>query len=253
MAEGNPPEPFLEAEFEEATKVVRGRLAATAGQEDLLYFYARFKQAKEGSCSTPKPSFYQLAEKAKWSAWSGLGNMGRTEAMHQYVERVGEVLPGWREEVVREPTEGWVTVSSPVKAEEASALTLWDLVKEGSLPQLAAVLDTLQTQVSGELGERVELGLLKDPQGLTLLHWAADRGQVEMARLLLERDDKLLDLQDSEGQTALHYAASCGHLDMVRLLLSSGADREVADEEGATACNQETEEAVRRLFHEKSN
>ena len=37
----NPPEPFLEVEFEEATKFVRGKLANTAGSEDLLYLYAR--------------------------------------------------------------------------------------------------------------------------------------------------------------------------------------------------------------------
>ena len=41
MAAHNPPEPFLEAEFEEATKYVRGKLAANGKQEDLLYLYAR--------------------------------------------------------------------------------------------------------------------------------------------------------------------------------------------------------------------
>ena len=41
MAASNPPEPFLEVEFEEATKYVRGKVAATGSQEDLLYLYAR--------------------------------------------------------------------------------------------------------------------------------------------------------------------------------------------------------------------
>jgi acyl-CoA-binding protein len=149
---GMPPEPFTEVEFEEATKMVRGNLAATAASEDLLYLYARFKQAKEGPCQAPKPSFYQLTEKSKWSAWSELGALGRAEAMGQYVERVTLLRPGWREEVAREPTEGWVAVSSPVRAEEPAELTVWDLVKEGTLAQLTAVLDSLGSQVQGREG-----------------------------------------------------------------------------------------------------
>ena len=73
-------------------------------------------------------------------------------------------------------------------------MTLWDLVKEGSLEQLRVVLDSLQDQVSwsdlallkllnsmqvdAQLSEQVELVRLVDDDGLTLLHWAADRGQV---------------------------------------------------------------------------
>ena len=73
-------------------------------------------------------------------------------------------------------------------------MTLWDLVKEGSLEQLRVVLDSLQDQVSwsdlalvkllnsmqvdAQLSEQVELVRLVDSDGLTLLHWAADRGQV---------------------------------------------------------------------------
>ena len=118
MAASNPPEPFLEVEFEEATKYVRAKVAATGSQEDLLYLYARcgsfcdndaisrqnrdcrndafslqnrdcrFKQAKEGECMVAKPSFYQLTEKSKWNAWKELAGMGRAEAMNQYVEKV---------------------------------------------------------------------------------------------------------------------------------------------------------------------
>ena len=75
-------------------------------------------------------------------------------------------------------------------------MTLWDLVKEGSLEQLRVVLDSLQDQVSwsdvalvkllnsmqvdAQLSEQVELVRLVDSDGLTLLHWAADRGQVSI-------------------------------------------------------------------------
>ena len=66
----------LEIDFEQATKYVRG-LAGSAQQEDLLYFYARFKQVTVGQCNVPKPSFYQLKEKSKWNAWNDLGDKSR--------------------------------------------------------------------------------------------------------------------------------------------------------------------------------
>ena len=33
--------------------------------------------------------------------------------------KVGELQPSWRDEVVVEPTEGWVSVSSPVREKES--------------------------------------------------------------------------------------------------------------------------------------
>ena len=79
--------------------------------------------------------------------------------------KVGELQPSWRDEVVVEPTEGWVSVSSPVREKESEEVkqiklhhfspaagflqvTLWDLVKEGSMEQLTVVLDSLKDQVS---------------------------------------------------------------------------------------------------------
>ena len=66
----------LEMDFERATKYLRG-LVGSAQQEDLLYFYARFKQVTLGRCNVPKPSFYQLKEKSKWNAWNDLGDKSR--------------------------------------------------------------------------------------------------------------------------------------------------------------------------------
>ena len=126
---------------------------------------------------------------------------------------------------------------------------------------------SISFQVGAQLAEQVELFRLVDSEGLTLLHWAADRGQVlkfgpqynnilmefvflqvEMAVLLLDRDPLLLDAVDGEGQTALHYAASCAHADLVTLLLERGADRTLEDGDGLTPCNSDTEPHIKKLF-----
>ena len=67
MAACNPPEPFLEVEFEEATKYVRGKVAATGSQEDLLYLYARYDASKISfKTETIAGSSKQRRENAQW-------------------------------------------------------------------------------------------------------------------------------------------------------------------------------------------
>lgn len=212
--------------FEAACRHVRG-LAAAGGQakEDLLYFYARYKQAQEGPCKTAKPAFYQLTERSKWQAWADLGTMDRELAVQQYLDRLDRIDPEWRVKDTKEPTSGWVSVSCP-KAVEEDILpdrekTLFDWTKEGRLDKLQVLLD------SGNVG-------VTDPDGLTLLHWAADRGLREVAQLILQIGPSLVNIQDVEGQTALHYACNCGHIALVKLLLESGADASILDTDGNT-------------------
>jgi len=230
----------LELDFDAATKFVRG-LAATLKQEDLLYFYARFKQATIGKCCAPKPSFYQITEKSKWNAWNDLGDMGRTEAQLQYIQRLNELDPEWQEKDSREPTEGWNVVSSHLREPDLppGEETVWDHVKEGRIK----ALDSLSSPLTE----------LKDPDGLTLLHWAVDRGHTDVAKFLLCKDIGLLNMQDGDGQTALHYAASCGHLELVSLLLEVGADPNIEDCDGVKACNDEVEGAIKELFRLKKD
>ena len=41
-------------------------------------------------------------------------------------------------------------------------------------------------------------------QGMCLLHWACDRGHIDVLQLLLDNEAKI-NATDAEGQTALHY------------------------------------------------
>lgn len=57
----------------------------------MLKFYGYFKQATEGPNTTAKPAFWDIVRKAKWDAWTKLGNMDRVTAMHYYVEEFKKV------------------------------------------------------------------------------------------------------------------------------------------------------------------
>jgi uncharacterized protein len=56
-----------------------------------------------------------------------------------------------------------------------------------------------------------------DKDGNTALHFAADRGYIEIVKLLLSRG-ALLNLVDTEGNTPLMLATLCEHNDVINIL-----------------------------------
>ena len=56
-----------------------------------LRLYGFFKQATEGPCTQPAPSFWDVIGKAKWGAWKNLADMPAEEAMTAYVEEIKKV------------------------------------------------------------------------------------------------------------------------------------------------------------------
>src|SRR5687767_13975433 len=72
--------------------------------------------------------------------------------------------------------------------------------------------------------------------GMTALHWAAQRGNAELARLLLDSGASLTAGTRIGHYTPLHVAARAGHADVVRVLLDKGADATArTTNSGATA------------------
>ncbi|KAJ3019249.1 hypothetical protein HKX48_002262 [Thoreauomyces humboldtii] len=70
-----------------------------------------------------------------------------------------------------------------------------------------------------------------DAQGMSLLHWAADRGHAELTQKLLERGSNV-NARDDEGQTALHLGVVVENEEIVRMLVGAGADLTLKDELG---------------------
>ena len=68
----------------------------------------------------------------------------------------------------------------------------------------------------------------------TALMMAAEGGQTEIARLLIDKGAKL-DLDNGTGQTALMMAAERGQTEIARLLIDKGAKLDLADKDGNTA------------------
>ncbi|XP_072749024.1 acyl-CoA-binding domain-containing protein 5-B [Anoplolepis gracilipes] len=84
-----------EEKFNAAVNVIRNLPKNGAYQpshEIMLRFYSYYKQATEGPCQQSKPAFWEVVKKAKWDAWSRLGNMSRLEAMNNYVQELTRIV-----------------------------------------------------------------------------------------------------------------------------------------------------------------
>ncbi|XP_031721179.1 acyl-CoA-binding domain-containing protein 5-like isoform X3 [Anarrhichthys ocellatus] len=86
----------LGAKFVAAVKVIRSLPEEGPFQPSddmMLMFYSYYKQATSGPCNIPRPNgFWDTSGKAKWDAWSSLGNMTKEEAMRNYVEDIQLIL-----------------------------------------------------------------------------------------------------------------------------------------------------------------
>ena len=97
--------------------------------------------------------------------------------------------------------------------------------KHGDCDALATLLDADARLVDA-----------RDGDGSTPLHCACWKGNLEAARLLLDRgaDPGAINTNDHWGTTPLHAAAHANHKEIARLLLERGADVAARDGKAAT-------------------
>ena len=235
-------DPSLEEDFERAAAFLRG-IAGKLDAADLLYFYGRFKQAKAGPNDTSKPGFFDFQGKQKWQAWKDLGDMPKETAMREYVDKLEEIDPEW---AGKEPEKGgsWVSVSAMVAPDEEAIAnqdkSLFDWVKEGNAVEV-------RKRLKAGGGGGADASKQKDGDGMGLIHWAADRGDVDVLNALLDAGADVNQV-DGDGQTALHFASSCGHSGVASALLTRNADVDARDSDGLTAAEVASDKEMKEML-----
>ncbi|XP_050404836.1 acyl-CoA-binding domain-containing protein 6 [Patella vulgata] len=231
--------------FENAAEFVR-QVAGQLTPENLLFLYARFKQAREGKCNVPKPYFFNFEGKQKWEAWTSLGNMTKEDAMNDYVDYLSELFPNWEEELddnneVKDGNAGLgISVSRMVSEDDVIPdcdKTVFDWCKEGNVKNVERCLTEKKNYDINKL----------DEEGMTLLHWASDRGLADMVSLLLSHKADQ-NKKDSDGQTPLHFAVECQHFNVVKVLLDNQANPMIKDSDGISPLDIDTTSSIKKLL-----
>ncbi|CEL94752.1 unnamed protein product [Vitrella brassicaformis CCMP3155] len=260
-------------DFDGAAAAVR-KWSHTLSTESQLSLYALYKQAIEGDCLEPSPSPVDVVAIQKWRARQATRGLPRSEASERYVEKVRSLVPQWEEgdggsdsiwltdselAQMRDAAKGDGAppkamqggVSMPAHAEGDSdedgqedgfqkreggpGDKVCRLAAKGDLERLKAAIDGDRSLVSG-----------RDSQGMTALHFAADRGHEAMAAYLIQQGSPI-DAQDDNGETPLHIAVLAEQAGIVRLLLSRGASSTIKnnDNQDPLILADESSEAVR--------
>jgi len=181
----------------------------------------------------------------KWEAWRQHAGFSMADAMRGYVAELDDLEPGWRDgaapKAERAKPDGssgmGFAVSTMAAAEDDGD------VDETPVGQLCeAIAEGKVAEASAILRRQPELAAQVDKDGMSPLHWAADRGELEVAQTLvaiLQRKPAaeaaaVLNARDASGDTALHYAVNTDNLELARALVAAGADAHVENEDGET-------------------
>ncbi|GJZ44730.1 acyl-CoA-binding domain-containing protein 1-like protein [Tanacetum coccineum] len=168
------------------------------------------------------------------NAWHKLGAMPPEEAMQKYIDIITKLFPTWADDSTSnsqkraggdsdEPSSKDTSPMGPVfssfehEEESGNELKLdaiHDFAREGDMENL---LKCDEAGISADT---------KDSEGRTPLHWAVDRGHIDVVELLLSRNADV-NLKDNEGQTPLHYVAVCERKEIGELLVKRNAGTDI--------------------------
>lgn len=213
----------LDSAFSDASEVVRE--FSNVDTPTMLRLYGLYKQATQGTCNISKPGIFNYTARQKWEAWNALGSTNLDDAKSQYIELVNNLASNHKKETlsVKKPSTFGVTVSCMAKMEQElddSDKTVFDWLKEGKIEHVSSLLSVNPSLIAE-----------RDESKMALIHWAADRGDMPMIHLLVEKGADV-NITDGDGQTPLHYAFACGHHECIRLLEELHADQNIRDNNG---------------------
>ncbi|BGO96805.1 hypothetical protein NBRC10513v2_000741 [Rhodotorula toruloides] len=128
--------------------------------------------------------------------------------------------------------------------------------QNGDLERLVSLMSRSGGEADGS--NRFTLANQTSPHtGLAPLHYAAQRGHVDVVKWLIEECGAMPELEDGDGETPLHKAAHSGHLDVCRFLISREVDIDATDSDGWTALHNASSrgwlDIARLLFEAGAN
>ncbi|VUZ95856.1 acyl-CoA-binding protein, putative [Plasmodium vivax] len=193
---------------------------------------------------------------AKMSAWGHFRGVGERVCKFLYVQFVEEALPQGIEaegltvafdftktmskmkplaEVLTGVPQGSVNEGDPSRGDGGYPTGGDSADRTGNLSDLLCknVVQANLQYIKSALKSNPYLVNKRNSDGLCALHYACDRGYLDIVKVLIELGADV-NADDSCGDTALHIAAYSGQTEIIKYLTSAGADVNRKNSEGLT-------------------
>ncbi|KAI0756725.1 ankyrin [Daedaleopsis nitida] len=172
--------------------------------------------------NVPKPSIFDFAGKAKWEAWQSAGKTyeGRpADAEKRYLEIAGSL--GWMEGRGAQTETKKIKEKAPKDEDD-----IWDSDSE----------ERVSGGEGSAMGRITSTMVMEREESSSALSNIAIAGDTEALQTYFQQHpDANVNALDENGYAPLHLAADRGHIDVVKLLLDRGADARIKDEDEFTA------------------
>ena len=222
-----------------------------------LRLYGLHKAGAIGRCQGKRPRFYRVVmHRQKWDAWAAASAKYTPEQAKQaYINAVNCISEEFKNQ--GKPVSSVRSSTGDSALLSVSTLQIWNPDQDEGIAEkvslspspeprstddsLIGIVKTMDTQrLRNFLRVALAAGNLSDElancdyQGATALHWAADRGDRETVKLLLDYG-AAPQAVDIEGQSPLHYAVCGGHYDAGRIIAKAEPQLlDIADADGIT-------------------
>jgi len=227
----------LEEQFEAASKYITAQKEFTIDNDTQLKFYGYYKIITVGDCNTKRPGMFDFVGKAKWDSWNSMNGMSKEEAMKKYVDLVIEKT-GWDMNKTYEFSDEDNNNSNNGLSMGNAVSTLEDEFGNDNLIEDNANNEIFFLSSEGNIDKVKEIIIQqpdlinkKDENGLSLLHWACDRGQMNMVQWLIEQGININE-KDNDGETPLSYSLLCENYEIAKYLIEKGADTTLTNNDG---------------------
>lgn len=250
----------LEEQFYSTCKAVQ-QYRNQISFEDWLIFYGLYKQSTEGNIelcvdkeieeeeeeemnkefknieqAKIKDDRVNSIDAQKRKAWKYFHGVSPELTKFLYVQHFDKLFPYAKKELHNNDnpfsTSGSIGFANSIsklkssRTNEPTHLSLCDLLcQSAALNQIQNVKELIESYP--------ELINEKNSEGLTALHYACDRGNLEMVQFLVEEGANV-NIQDSYGETPLHVAKIADELEIINYLLTKGADMNKKNFDGFT-------------------